>query len=580
MKKKISVIFIILSVAFACAGTAYAKTYLTTTCFPGYDNFEGYSATGLIADTGERLRNITTSGGIAFVDVWSAGIISSNDGMQALLVNTEDKNGSPTKAFKYYIKGTATGGYTSIFQPMPDVPTEWNTATKGKYFIYKAKFKSGSDTEGTFGSGNFEDMNMNFGSGTVNGTKAFNTKEWTDLMYVIDRTGSTDVTYGFINNKLVYTKKANVTIKNSVPRWGAIYASNGQVDSSLYFDDIEIYYEDFSIKSEIGDGTKGVEPTDSIVLDITGGIDESTINNIKVFEGSTELTLGGASYANGKCTLTLAEKMKEFTKYTVDFSGVKSNFGMSPSTGTTSFTTTGKLVLSAAVSFKNVTLSSSSDISSLSSGLAEGTLTITNTTPANADIVMAAVLKNSGKIVNVSYENFSVSENDQKTFTAAFTIPEDGDYSIEMYAGDNITGSKFYTDVYTIDKSGITSASRSAADADWPVKAELSAVENKVSFYSISGSSASSMEKIAAGNIGSAAKIKATTAGDIYYITALKKDKTLTGLSYIKKSASAAESSDFNTVSVLSSADGCTMDVYVWNDIKGTESFITKSVLQ
>lgn len=240
---------------FSTSTMALSKTYLAAAGdrFSGSEDFEHYSGLGtyVSADSTKVVAITDTAKGTDIKNIWSNST-GENGGVEYALVKEDDntmlKISVPGEATVVEKDGKKCGEATTIFQPSdPNGFTDWTNLATGKVYVYSAKFKSGGENEApfyltSFGSG----LSIYFGSGLAGfegkTVKAFEPKTWVDFKYVIDCTGTTTKHYAIFNDVLIASKEVETyAIKSSSPRFAQIYATTGAENTSLYFDDIEIY---------------------------------------------------------------------------------------------------------------------------------------------------------------------------------------------------------------------------------------------------------------------------------------------------------------------------------------------------
>lgn len=551
--------------------------------FEGKVDFEDFE-TGIAGDSKGKytLKNSTSK----LDDILSIDAMKGN--MIAAIEETTDKDGNPTKALHYYVEGTSVYADTDtgLLQTRPD-NTTWNTPTLGKYYVYKMKFKSGGDGHGYFkgqwtnwaGGATVDWSTGKANFGTSANQDAFALDEWVEFEFVVDRTGDNDIQYMRFNSSLgkkEFKKEttSRMEIKNSNPRWlqWIFGGSSSPVNPSLWIDDIEIYYTDYSISCP-SNGATGVEPTDKITLDISGDIDEETLETISVTGGGEPAVISDIAYEDGVCTITLEEKMKEFADYTVDFSNVCSEVGLKKPMTAATFTTTGKVEFLGAVSAEKMKNNTLSAISALEPGIVQTSFTVENPTAVNVEnAVLCAMLMKDGEICGVNYQTQNISGGDKAVLNSAFYVPDDT-YTIEMCAKNSLNGTIYYTDIYTVSKDGTANAAAEEKDGFAKV-AESTAEDGKVKFYALSFGEDGKSEEITALNTGLVESAVKSANGML--ISVLKKDNAIAALAYHVRPQNGGA---MHSAVYVPEGEGYTLDTFVWSDITGTASYMPKAVL-
>lgn len=232
---------------FSTGSVEMAKTYLSTDArYTGKEDFEHYNTTGVfMSETGDNVAITDNNTGTKIEDIWS--ITTGTNGLVETSLVKEDAN---TMLKMFVADVGSTDEQTNILQMKPD--KDWTNETKGKIYVYSAKFKSGGENETPFHSTSFggglriyfKDGTAGFGSKQV---KAFEPKEWVDFKYVIDWTGDVMKHYAVFNGVLIDTYSGDLVRDNvssiwqSSPRFAQIYAAKNTTNCTIYFDDIETY---------------------------------------------------------------------------------------------------------------------------------------------------------------------------------------------------------------------------------------------------------------------------------------------------------------------------------------------------
>lgn len=574
-----------LCLALSTTGVA-AKERLSTGegFFEGYSDFEDFN-TGVAADSKGVYSDIRNASN-ALKDIWS---LEKTDGnLKVAIDETSDKDGNITKALHYYVEGTSKSGDSDLLlQARPDI-SDWNAKTLGKYYVYKLKFKSGGDGHGYF-KGNYpmnwaECATVDWSTGKANfgasaDKEAFALDEWVDFTFIVDRTGSKDIQYMRFNSSIgerEFKREApkRMTIKNSEPRWllWLCGGSDSPENPSLYIDDIEIYATDYKISCPLN-GKTGIEPSKSIILNIDGDIDESTLNTISVTSNGENIDIADISFENGVCTLTLAEKMKDFSEYTVDFSNVCGETGLKKAVSPAVFGTTGKLEFSASVSAEKMNANELTAISAIENGIIQTTFIAENITNITAEnTVLCAKLMKDGKIHGINYQVQNVAYGEKAVLKSAFLVPDDT-YTIEMCAKNSLNGTVYYTDIYSLSKDGVVSV-KAPEEENFANLGESASENGTVKFYNLTFGENGECENISALKPGlTEAAVKIGAQGEAMLIGVLKKDNAIAALSYHVRS----ENAEAMHTAVYVPEDGeYTFDTFVWSDMLGTESYMPK----
>lgn len=560
-----------------------AREYMSTATgrFEGTSDFEDF-VIGLAADSSDCYVSIK-NGSCSLKDMWSIDKTKGN--MKVAIDETADKDGNITKALHYYVEGKSVMGDTDVglLQTRPD-NTSWDAKTLGKYFVYKMKFKSGGDGCGYFRGNAWNwagNATVDWATGKANygsaaNMEAFALDEWVDFTFVVDRTGDKDIQYMRFNSSLgekefIKELSSRMTVKNSSPRWLSwIYGgSNTPENPSLYIDDIEIYSTDYNVTCP-NNGLTGIEPSQTITLNIDGDIDETTLDTITVTCGGVPADISDISLEDGVCTINLNEKMQDFSDYTVDFSGVCSETGLKKPMTAATFSTTGKLEFLSNVTAAKLTGNSLSAISALEKGIVNIAFEAKNTTNVTAtDVVLCAKLVKDGEVCGMNYQVGNVAYDETATLTSAFLIPDDT-YTVEMCAKNSLNGTIYYTDIYTLSKDGIvtTAAPNEENFANIP---ETTAVDGTVKFRNIELGENGKSEEITSlkqGLIETTAK-----SADGMLISVLKKDGAITALSYCVRPQNGGA---MHSALYVPQDGGYTLDTFVWSDILGTNAYMPK----
>ncbi len=567
-------------------GGVSAKEHLSTGegFFEGYSDFEDFNI-GVAADSKGVYTNIRNASN-ALKDIWSLN--KTNGNLKVAIDETADKDGNATKALHYYVEGTSKSGDSDLLlQARPDI-SDWNAKTLGKYYVYKLKFKSGGDGHGYF-KGNYpnnwaECATIDWSTGKANfgspaDKEAFALDEWVDFTFIVDRTGAKDVQYMRFNSSVgekEFSREApkRMNIKNSEPRWlmWLCGGSSSPENPSLYIDDIEIYVTDYKISCPL-DGKTGIEPSKTITLNIEGDIDEATINTITVTANGENADIENISCENGICTVTLSEKMKDFSEYTVDFSNVCGETGLKKAVSPAVFSTTGKLEFTAAVSAEKMSVNALTDVSAIGKGIIQTTFTaenITNVTAENA--VLCARLMKDGEIMGMNYQVQNIAYGEKAVLKSAFLVPDDT-YTIELCAKNSLNGTVYYTDIYSVTKSGITTT-KAPEEENFANMSESVSESGKVKFYNLTFGENGKSEEISLlkpGLTEAAAKVDAQ--GEKMLIGVLKKDNAIAALSYHVRDKDGAS---MHTAIYVPNDGKYTFETFVWSDILGTTAYMPK----
>ena len=608
---KISKLLIPIMCALAVSATAQAKEYLNNGRMYDINDFENYN-TGIISYRGaDKDRYVEESSNIKcddFGKITNSWALESSQGEMASAVDeVVGKDGNVTKALHFYVDGVSKSeDYHLIFQPTNNIDgvSAWNDKTDGKFYVYKFDFKSGGDGAGYFvgsDSNLDEKYTVDWSTGNVsvkkmrgitllegeNGTQAFALDEWVTFTMIIDRSELKDIHYLRFESSLgtkeykIQTNynKNNYKIENSNPRFlignGWIRGGSDKPENpSLYIDNVQMYVSDYNVSLRNA-GFAGVEPSQKIVLDIDGDIDEASLENIKVMQGAEPVAVKSTEYSDGVCTLTLDEKMKEFSEYTVDYSGVKSEDGISKNYSPQSFTTSGKIALSAEASLGRVLFNSSKSTDKLEKGLIRAEFTVKNTSAIDVENgIIIAKLMNGSSVEAVSYKKLKLAQGGEAKLVCAFTVPDEN-CKIELCAKSQIGGNVYFTDIFTADKNGI---SYKAAEDGENVTSAIGAANtsaDKASFYKLSlgeNSTRSAESALSAGLFECAANVSST--GEAMLITALKKDGILKSLVYTMREN---DGDDIYTAVNVPDGSGYTLDAFVWNDLSGAAGYIGKT---
>ncbi len=575
-----------------------AKEYLVAGAkrFEGQLDFEDFEI-GIASDASKKYG---LSNGVTTIDkVLSIDEMKGN--MIAEVAETTDKNGNTTKALHYYVNGTSKYADQDTlllqFRPDTDKPNLtnifWNPRTLGKYFVYKLKFKSGGDGHGYFkGSANnwagcatvdWQNGKADFG-GSAN-TQAFALDEWVDFEFVVDRTDDTkDVQYMRFNceslgkKEFVRTTYSKMEIKNSNPRWLAwLYGGSSSPENpSLWIDDMEVYVTDYKITSQLN-GRKDVQPKNTIELDIEGDIDETSLDNIIVTNGTTPVGISDISIEkaeeseeNAKCIITLEEKMKDFSDYTVDVSNVCSETGLKKKMPEISFSTIGKIAISADLTAEKMSNNELSAVSEIEPGIIQTTFTAKNITNVTANnVVLCARLMKDGEIKGINYSVQNVAYGETAVLKSAFLVP-DNTYTIEAFAKNSLNGNVYYTDVYMLSQSGIANAAAPEED-EFANIAESATADGTVKFHNISFGENGKSEEVTSLKSGLTEAAAKSSKGML--ISVLKKDNKIAALSY---SVCPENGGTMHSAVYVPEDGGYTFDAFVWSDIKGTEAYMPK----
>ena len=596
---KISRLLIPIMCVLSMAVTAQAKEYLNNGRMYDINDFENYN-TGIAAYGGKDSKNVVCEEFGSITNSWA--LETCNGKMVSAVDETAGKDGQMTKALHFYADGTSTSrDYHLIFQPTDSVEP-WNNKTKGKYYVYKFDFKSGGD-----GAGYFEGSSLNLderytidwstgkvtinGGGVTlisgeNGGQAFALDEWVVFIMIIDRTGDRDIHYLRFESSLgtkeykIQTNfnSDNYEIKSSNPRFliGNGWIRGGSVkpdNPSLYIDNIEMYVTDYNVSLRNG-GQKGVGVTDKILLDIDGDVDGGSLNTITVSHDGETDSIKSIDYSDGVCTLTLDEKMKEFTEYTVDFSNVKSEIGLQKNFKVSSFMTTGKVELDGSIKLDKIVFNTPKTIDKLEKGLIQTEFTIENKTSADVeDGVIVAKAVNGDKTEAISYRKFVLPAGGKTRLVCAFTAEEN--YKIELCAKNALNGALYYTDVYTVDKNGISNAA--AKETEYPILNAADVSQNSVKFYNLTlgeNPARTEVTELTSGLTECAANVSAS--GNAMLIGALKKNGALKSCVYTVR-----ENDNDNIYMAVNVPDegGYTLDTFVWDSVGGAAGYMGKTTI-
>ena len=567
-------------------GGVSAKEHLSTGegFFEGYSDFEDFNV-GVAADSKGVYSNIRNASN-ALSNIWSLEKTGGN--LKVAIDETTDKDGNPTKALHYYVDGMSkTGDSDLILQARPDI-SDWNAKTLGKYYVYKLKFKSGGDGHGYF-KGNYpnnwaECATVEWSTGKANfgasaDTEAFALDEWVEFTFIVDRTGSKDVQYMRFDSSIgvkEFKREApkRMNIKNSEPRWllWLCGGSSSPENPSLYIDDIEIYVTDYKISCPL-DGKTGIEPSKTITLNIEGDIDEATINTITVTANGENADIENISCENGICTVTLSEKMKDFSEYTVDFSNVCGETGLKKPSSPAVFTTTGKLEFSASVSSEKMSGNKLAEVSKIESGIIQTMFTAENMTNVTANnVVLCAKLMKDGNVMGMNYQVQNIAYGEKAVIKSAFLVPDDT-YTIELCAKNSLNGTVYYTDIYSVTKNGITTT-KAPEEENFANMSESVSESGKVKFYNLTFGENGKSEEVSALKSGlTEAAAKSDGQEEKMLIGVLKKDNAIAALSYHVRDKDGAS---MHTAIYVPNDGKYTFETFVWSDILGTSAYMPK----
>lgn len=422
-----------------------------------------------------------------------------------------------------------------------------------------------------------------------NGAQAFALDEWVGFTMIIDRTGNKDVHYlrfesslGTKEYKIQTNFNANnYKIENSNPRFliGNGWVRGGSAkpyNPSLYIDNVEMYVTDYNVVFK-NSGQKGVEASNKIVLDIEGDIDEKSLSTITVYDGTENAEIKNIEYSDNICTITLAEKMKEFTEYTIDYLGVASETGIKKNFPPASFVTAGKVELNGGIKLDKIAFNVPKSAEKLEKGLIQTEFTVENNTSVDVDdvIIMAKII-NGGTIEALSYKKLTLPSGGKSNLICAFIVPDEN-CRIELCAKNSINGTVYYTDIYTVDKNGISNAQAEDSDKEQAGLNIPEAPVNGVKFYSITLGDTpvrTEADKLTPGLAESAANIN--SSGDAMLISVLKKDGLLKSCVYTVRENTA--DSVYTAVNVPDSNE-YTLDSFVWDSIAGAKGYIGKTTI-
>lgn len=575
----------LLCIALSTGGVS-AKEHLSTGegFFEGYSDFEDFNV-GVAADSNGVYNNIRNASN-ALKDIWS---LEKTDGnLKVAIDETTDKDGNPTKALHYYVDGMSkTGDSDLLLQARPDI-SDWNAKSLRKYYVYKLKFKSGGDGHGYF-KGNYpnnwaECATVEWSTGKANfgasaDTEAFALDEWVEFTFIVDRTGSKDVQYMRFDSSIgvkEFKREApkRMNIKNSEPRWllWLCGGSSSPENPSLYLDDIEIYVTDYKISCPL-DGKTGIEPSKTITLNVEGDIDETTLDTITVTSNGEAADVESVEFENGVCTLTLAEKMKDFSEYTVDFSNVCGETGLKKPSSPAVFTTTGKLEFSASVSSEKMSGNKLAEVSKIESGIIQTMFTAENMTNVTANnVVLCAKLMKDRNVMGMNYQVQNIAYGGKAVLKSAFLVPDDT-YTIELCAKNSLNGTVYYTDIYSVTKNGITTT-KAPEEENFANMSESISESGKVKFYNLTFGENGKSEEVSALKSGlTEAAAKSDGQEDKMLIGVLKKDNAIAALSYHVRSADGAA---MHTALFVPNEGEYTFETFVWSDILGTSAYMPK----
>ena len=575
----------LLCIALSTGGVS-AKEHLSTGegFFEGYSDFEDFNV-GVAADSNGVYNNIRNASN-ALKDIWS---LEKTDGnLKVAIDETTDKDGNPTKALHYYVDGMSkTGDSDLLLQARPDI-SDWNAKSLGKYYVYKLKFKSGGDGHGYF-KGNYpnnwaECATVEWSTGKANfgasaDTEAYALDEWVEFTFIVDRTGSKDVQYMRFDSSIgvkEFKREApkRMNIKNSEPRWllWLCGGSSSPENPSLYLDDIEIYVTDYKISCPL-DGKTGIEPSKTITLNVEGDIDETTLDTITVTSNGEAADVESVEFENGVCTLTLAEKMKDFSEYTVDFSNVCGETGLKKPSSPAVFTTTGKLEFSASVSSEKMSGNKLAEVSKIESGIIQTMFTAENMTNVTANnVVLCAKLMKDGNVMGMNYQVQNIAYSGKAVLKSAFLVPDDT-YTIELCAKNSLNGTVYYTDIYSVTKNGITTT-KAPEEENFANMSESISESGKVKFYNLTFGENGKSEEVSALKSGlTEAAAKSDGQEDKMLIGVLKKDNAIAALSYHVRDKDGAA---MHTALFVPNDGEYTFETFVWSDILGTSAYMPK----
>lgn len=606
---KISKLLIPMMCMLLAAADVYAKDYLNNGKMHDINDFEIYN-TGIISYRGtDKSRYVEENSEIKceeFGKITNSWALESSQGeMVSAVDETIGRDGSATKALHFYVDGTSNSAdYHLIFQPN-NSEQPWNDKTAGKYYVYKFDFKSGGDGDGYFKGNNLnldERYTIDWSTGrfSVNGggvtlisgetgMQAFALDEWVTFTMIIDRTGERDVHYIRFESSLgkneykIQTNfnKDNYKIENSNPRFlignGWICGGSSKPDNpSLYIDNVEMYVTDYNILLRNA-GQSTVEVSDKILLDVSGDINEQSLGTIAVSENGENVVVKSIEYADGLCTITLDEKMKEFTEYTVDFSNVEGELGVRKGFSPQSFTTFGRVELLGDVKLSRILFNSVVSTDRLGKGLIQAEFTVINKTAVDIDggIIEARLISN-GKTEALCYKRLCVAAGQNTRLICAFTVSDEAAV-IELCSKNSLGGGLYYTDIYTVGKNGIMRAAAENTDEEKAGVDIADTLTDAVKFYNLTideNAGRAETDKLLSGITECAAEI--SSPGAVTLICALKHEKNLKFCVYAERE----NASDKIYAAVSVPDDGkYTIDAFVWDSIAGANGYIRKTTI-
>lgn len=582
----------------AAESRAGVKTFLS-------DDFEGYtypadsdgtiiSSTGQ-NDNGTATANVRNAEGVRLDSLFSCVTYQST---AKLFLDTVQRDGKQTKAVCLNIYGN-TGAANNVRFGVKNTVAKQIAAEDYTYAIFKIDVKNGSTEVEAANLRFLRSAKFSFGYDNIGGV-SITPGDWNEYMFIMDEKTSpyqvrlavngvmTDITY----DNLVLNPKTGEYVKGYDLDTSGISVFGFAAGKKVWFDNAELIGTDrldTVLKSSTpAEGVLNADCTDEIILELDGPqvATELTTDNVTVTKEknsvSGAVSVDSVTYSGETNTVAikLTEQMEESCSYTVHIPALKNIFVQETAAKDVNFRTTGPVNLGIEAAFKKA--ASGSAMTSLSSGMVEVTAKITNNdlvTMASGTII--AELKKDGEKVDMAYRtvtNLPVEGTAEASF--AFTVPAEGNCQLLIYAKDSLNGSYAYSDVITLSASGKATAPATAPEAA-AMLAEPAVAENSVKFYSLTLGATGARNEIStltSGLIDCCASVKLEQAENPFVIFALKKNGMLIRTVYASGYGEAGDNI-YHAALNVPEGEGYQIDVFVWSDFQGTDSYFAKTKL-
>lgn len=542
------------------------------------DDFEDYNEGVICSATADQATilsdSVKNSKGVSITNIWNFRNNNKSESTISLETVT-DRNGNAAKAIQMSIAEANTNTAVAFWPKI--------SLNRGKrYYVVKAWIKNGTSADDAYNGLCFH-SSMYIRRTTASNsaqtlTSPIKAYDWNEYMFVADtQTGNMQMV---VNGEITEIEVSNNSYKDF--NYLKTLAFNAWYDSArtktAWFDSVAVYgvdsFDTALASSLPKDGERSAARSDEIRLDFSGApLDQESLEAITVSAGGVPVSIESVSCENGSCTIRLTEKMAEFTQYEVDYSGVRSCFGIEVGGKSLRFTTTGRVRLAQESAFTKVNAVESSEIEKLENGLIEAELTVSNPTDQDlAEVTLIAALTKNGAVEAMCYDVAHMDAGASASMKAAFTVSEPEGYCVETYVKDSLNGGYYYTDAAMLDAAGIRTEKRGDREESWPTLAALAQTANSVTFHRLKLGENGSREGISAiesGLVECRTAIPAAGRKAPYVIAALKKDGRLVKTVYLTKE-SVADFSNSGVALTIPEEEGYTLDVFAWEDFDGT----------